>query len=326
MRNILPLAILGFVLLLILGIIGGSAFMLGRGLLEAFNEAQKEPPPATKKKGEEPPVPVNPKEYRNLLEARKDFFTEQQPSTFIPIRTEPVAVPSAEVRKYPTPLGPMSAYVSKDRKDGIRRAAVVWAHSGYGGIEPATWKQAQVLQDAGVLMCPSYRGENQNPGRFEMLYGEVDDLLAAVDYVSKRDDVDPNHVYVVGHGAGGTLALLAATTGTTKIRAVFAISGMPDFDAYLRSTNGLADRNPTPPFNPTRPGESRLRTAQTFVAGIQQPTFFFEAFVREQSRLQGEEMQRQAMQRSIIFRSFSVPRANADSLVDPILGLIANKI
>jgi dipeptidyl aminopeptidase/acylaminoacyl peptidase len=60
------------------------------------------------------------------------------------------------------------------------------------------------------MMFPSLRGGNDNPGRHGGFYGEVDDVLAAHDYLSRQPYVDPKRIYPGGHSTGGTLALLTA--------------------------------------------------------------------------------------------------------------------
>lgn len=54
------------------------------------------------------------------------------------------------------------------------------------------------------------RGENGNPGHFEFFYGEAEDAVAAGRYLATLPRVDPKRIYITGHSAGGTLALLAA--------------------------------------------------------------------------------------------------------------------
>ena len=51
-------------------------------------------------------------------------------------------------------------------------------------------------------MIPSFRGENTNPGRYEMFYGELEDLDSAREYLSVIYYVDPKRIYVVGHSTG----------------------------------------------------------------------------------------------------------------------------
>ncbi len=64
------------------------------------------------------------------------------------------------------------------------------------------------------MMYPSLRGAHDNPGQPEGLFGEVDDMLAAITYARKLDYVDPERVYLVGHSTGATLALLTAAAGS----------------------------------------------------------------------------------------------------------------
>ena len=59
-------------------------------------------------------------------------------------------------------------------------------------------------------MFPSLRGGNDNPGRREGFFGEVDDILAATDYLARQPHVDPKRIYLGGHSTGGTMVMLVA--------------------------------------------------------------------------------------------------------------------
>jgi dipeptidyl aminopeptidase/acylaminoacyl peptidase len=72
-----------------------------------------------------------------------------------------------------------------------------------------------------VMMYPSLRGGNKNPGFKELCFGEVDDVLAATDYLAKQPFVDPKRIYLGGHSTGGTLVALVAER-SDRYRAVFA--------------------------------------------------------------------------------------------------------
>ncbi len=80
-------------------------------------------------------------------------------------------------------------------------------------------------------MFPSLRGGNDNPGRREGFLGEVDDVLAAADYVSAQPYVDPTRIYLGGHSTGGTLAMLVAEM-SNRFRAVFAFGPAADVRGY----------------------------------------------------------------------------------------------
>ena len=67
------------------------------------------------------------------------------------------------------------------------------------------------FRQAGIMMMfPSLRGGNENSGPKEGFLGEVDDILAAADFLAKQEYVDPQRIYLGGHSTGGTLVLLTA--------------------------------------------------------------------------------------------------------------------
>jgi dienelactone hydrolase len=81
------------------------------------------------------------------------------------------------------------------------------------------------------MMFPSLRGGNDNPGRREGFLGEVDDVLAAREYLAAQPYVDLSRIYLGGHSTGGTLAMLVAET-TDRFRAVFAFGPVDDVRTY----------------------------------------------------------------------------------------------
>jgi acetyl esterase/lipase len=193
----------------------------------------------------------------------------------------PVPPPSTHLDrvKYRAPLGEMWAYVSQDPKDGKQHPAVVWAG---GGIAPGIGKRffkrgpafndqsASQLRAAGiVVMFPSYRGDHDNPGTFEMFYGEVDDYLAAVDHMRKLDYVDPARIYFGGHSTGGTLVLLAAEL-TDQFRAAFVFGPVTGAKSYGEQIA---------PFDPAAPEaahEWQLRAPLHYVRDIRRPMLVVE--------------------------------------------------
>jgi pimeloyl-ACP methyl ester carboxylesterase len=79
---------------------------------------------------------------------------------------------------------------------------------------PIFGQLAAALADAGSLVVRyDKRGVGQSGGREESatLSDYADDVKAAVQWVSKRKDVDPRRITVVGHSEGAWVALLAAT-------------------------------------------------------------------------------------------------------------------
>ena len=142
--------------------------------------------------------------------------------------------------KYPSPVGDLSAYLTPDPGDGRKHPAIVWITGGDCNSIGEIWEPAPRENDqtaaayrlAGiVMMFPSLRGGNDNPGRREGFLGEVDDVLAAADYLAAQPYVDPARIYLGGHSTGGTLAMLVAEM-SDRFRAVFAFGPVEDVRSY----------------------------------------------------------------------------------------------
>ncbi|MBC8035873.1 MAG: peptidase, partial [Rhizobiales bacterium] len=82
---------------------------------------------------------------------------------------------------YAAPLGANAAYVSPRPADGKKHPAIIWLVGGFsnsiGGI---AWtpgprendQSASAFRDHGILMLyPSLRGGNTNPGHLEAFFG-----------------------------------------------------------------------------------------------------------------------------------------------------------
>ncbi|HWN70180.1 MAG TPA: prolyl oligopeptidase family serine peptidase [Haliangium sp.] len=180
--------------------------------------------------------------------------------------------------KYRAPLGEMWAYVTPDPGDGKRHPAMVWVHGGLDfSIGDLVFEHgprdndqsARGFVDAGlIVMFPSFRGNHDNPGSYEMLHGEVDDYLAAVEHVRGLPYVDPERVYLGGHSTGGTLVLLAAEL-SDRYRAAFALGPVGWIQVY----------DEPPPFDPRAPEaetEWRMRSPAACIGEIRRPTLIIE--------------------------------------------------
>jgi dipeptidyl aminopeptidase/acylaminoacyl peptidase len=213
-----------------------------------------------------------------LPEARKGFRTK------LIVREkadEAVATPPAEVFavvKYKSSVGDLAAYLSPDPKDGKKRPAVVWITGGDCNTIGDVWSPSPAANDqtaaayrkAGlVMMFPSLRGGNQNPGAREGFLGEVDDVIAATEFLRKQPHVDPDRVYLGGHSTGGTLALLVAAS-SDKYRAVFSFGPVGNPAGY--GGNFVY-------CDPNDAREMELRSPERWVNTIKVPTFVFEGTV-----------------------------------------------
>ena len=167
---------------------------------------------------------------QSLLEAREGFKTkiikEVREAEY------PLDPPKGTVSKiqYQTELGPMSAYISAKPEGNQKLPAIIWITGGFpaGGIGEYAWEpssksndqSAKVYREKGiVMMYPSFRGADGNIGLQEGFYGEVNDVLSALEYIKKLDYVDNDNIYLGGHSTGGTLALLVAQA-TDEFKAV----------------------------------------------------------------------------------------------------------
>lgn len=159
---------------------------------------------------------------RSFIKAREGFETsviESDDRYLAPPEKPPEGV--FQLVKYPSPIGEMHAYISPPPKEkGARLPMVIYKLGGFSNaIGDVAWEPSPANNDqsgaqfraAGLLMMyPSLRGAHDNPGQPEGLFGEVDDMLAAITYARTLDYVDPERVYLVGHSTGATLALLTA--------------------------------------------------------------------------------------------------------------------
>jgi len=175
-----------------------------------------------------------------LSEVRRKFTTnivESGPAE----GPAPVPPPSVfSLVKYPSPVGDLAAYVTPDPGDATRRPAIIWITGGDSNTIGEVWEPAPFDNDqtaaayrnAGlVMMFPSLRGGNDNPGKREGFYGEVDDVLAAADYLAKLPYVNPSGIYLGGHSTGGTLAMLVGEI-SPRFRAIFAFGPISDVRNY----------------------------------------------------------------------------------------------
>lgn len=177
---------------------------------------------------------------------------------------------------YPGPLGPMAAYVSPPAKDGKRHPAIIWLVGGpSNSISSVAWTPASPDNDqsasgfrkAGIIMMyPSLRGGNNSPGYRERYFGEVDNVMAAAQFLAGLDYVDPSRIYLGGHSTGGTLALLVAES-SDQFRAVFALGPVGDMGGYDQKAV---------PFDLSDPNECRLRSPSLWLDSIRGRTFVFE--------------------------------------------------
>ena len=168
---------------------------------------------------------------QTLLEARKGFVTKVIKSG------ESFGAPDSptghefQLIRYQAPVGRLPAYVTTDPGDGKKHPAIVWITGGDNNSIGDVWslgdrgddQTASAFRKAGVVMMfPSQRGGNDNPGKREGFYGEVDDILAATDHLAELPYVDPERIYLGGHSTGGTMVMVVGAC-SDRYRAIFSL-------------------------------------------------------------------------------------------------------
>ena len=260
----------------------------------------------------------------SLAEVRRGFRTrlilQEQAGRPVPWPPEGIL----EIIKYPSPAGELSAYYGRPPADPRKHPAMVWLMGSLdNSIDNRAWlpapadkdESASVFREAGIpILYPSLRGGNDNPGFIENFYGEVDDILAARDWLAAQPNIDPARIYLGGHDTGGTLALLAAECGGA-FRGVFAfgpVYGPRGYDTHHLFYD-LGDEM-----------ETYLRAPYIWLDGVTGPTFVFEGVVGE-GRLPALKAMA-ANNRNGNVHFYPVANATHVGVLQPVSRLIARKI
>jgi pimeloyl-ACP methyl ester carboxylesterase len=121
-----------------------------------------------------------------------------------------------------------------------------------------------------VVLRYDKRGVGQSGGRSESanLDDYADDLRTAVQWLAKRQDIDPRHIAVVGHSEGGAAALLAAAH-EEKIASLVLVAapGMRGADLILEQQQLQLDLMNTPPAERQAKIDLQKRIQEAVVSG-----------------------------------------------------------
>ncbi|HET7871482.1 MAG TPA: S9 family peptidase [Terriglobales bacterium] len=110
-------------------------------------------------------------------------------------------------------------YVPYNAERNGKNAAVVLIHGGPDSqIQNSFSKSIQYLANQGFfVIAPNYRGssgygkEFEDANRFDMGGGDLEDVIAAADFLKKTGYIDPKKVAVMGGSYGGYLTMMAVT-------------------------------------------------------------------------------------------------------------------
>lgn len=256
-----------------------------------------------------------------LAEARRGFQTTLRPAGG---KREPVPEPPPNVfRKvgYESPAGRLAAYLTPDPGDGQKHPAIVWITGGDCNSLGDVWRDAPrdndqtaaAFRKAGIaMMFPALRGGNDNPGLKEGFLGEVDDVLAAADFLAKQPYIDANRLFLGGHSTGGTLVLLVGEC-SDRFRAIFSFGPAADVRGYPGEYL---------PFDTSNAREAELRSPLYWLDSIRSPVFVIEGTDGNLDSLQA--MARDSANAQAYF--LTVQGANHFDVLYPICSLLADKI
>lgn len=216
-----------------------------------------------------------PQQSGTLADARKGFQSKlTNEKSNAPLDQPPPGV--FDLVNYSSPAGELPAYLTPNPGDGQKHPAIVWITGGDCNTIGDVWSPPQTsgndqtaaaFRQAGiVMMFPSLRGGNLNPGYREGFLGEVDDVIAAADYLAKQEYVDPQRIYLGGHSTGGTLVLLVSEL-SDRFRAVFSFGPVDDVSGYPGEYL---------PFNSGDSKEVLVRSPIHWLHTIKSPTFVLE--------------------------------------------------
>ncbi|MCA9085258.1 MAG: acetylxylan esterase [Planctomycetaceae bacterium] len=132
--------------------------------------------------------------------------------------------------------------------------AVVYFHSGHA-FGAADFQEAQIFLEAGfAVLTPMLRGENGNPGDFELWLGEVEDAANAIRWIADQPEIDANHIYAFGHSVGGGIsAMLSLQSSDLPLRHSASCGGI--YSAEVLQAWGSEHC----PFDPEDELECRMR-------------------------------------------------------------------
>ncbi len=118
-----------------------------------------------------------------------------------------------------------------------------------------------------VVLRYDKRGVGQSGGRSERATIEdyADDLRTAVNWLSKRQDIDPRRIAVAGHSEGGAVAMLAAREKKIASLVLLAAPGVRGSDLILEQQQRLLDLMNTPPAERQAKIELQKRIQQAVI-------------------------------------------------------------
>ncbi len=154
-------------------------------------------------------------------------------------------------------------------EEAKKHPALVFFHGGFA-FGASDLHDCQPFIDAGfVVMTPWLRGENGLPGNFETFYGELDDAVAAVRWLSNEPYVDAEQIYTFGHSSGGVLSAMLSLMDDIPIQHGGSSGGLYGTDIFdFIGKERVA-------FDLTNPTERELRVLPGNIRWMKRPHYAY---------------------------------------------------
>lgn len=202
------------------------------------------------------------REHSDFSQVRRQYQTELIKNAPSPQSYDGSCPPNARIVEYKSGNANLKAFLFVPKVPGKHRA-LLFSHGGFalGADDFAVLKP--FITDNWVVMAPAVRGENGNPGNFELCLGEVSDLEAAVSYLQRLPSVDTKETFALGHSVGGTnVALLAESD--SRLKRAAACGAYP-----MLARGGYYDE--FRPFNPKHDREYEVRSFGLWSSSLKCP-------------------------------------------------------
>ena len=169
---------------------------------------------------------------------------------------------------YPSDGLQLKAWVYRPPGGAEKKPALVFFHGGFAfGAGDLTETCVPFMEAGYIVMTPMLRGENGNPGDFELFLGEINDARAAVHWLAQQPDVDASRIYTFGHSVGGGVSALLSLRDNVPIRHGGSSGGLYDATTFI----GWGD---IVPFENT-PAERSVRILHGNVPHMQVPHYAY---------------------------------------------------
>jgi len=251
-----------------------------------------------------------PEQTQDYADARKTHKTKLTTNGPAPQPHAPEQLPAdASELTYVSGKLQLKSWVNRPAPGGPPKPAVLFLHGGFA-FGADDWDQCKPFRDAGfVTMTPWLRGENGQQGAYTMFYDEVDDVVAAAEALAGIPGVDPNRIFVAGHSAGGTLAMLSAMT-SKRFKGCASFSGSPDQVKFVQGQEELA------PFDINDMNELTMRSPLAFPKSFKCPARLYWGKEELLFRYSTRELAKKATAAGLDVQAIEVPGDHFTS-VDP---------